>query len=205
MHECLKKYVAFGFYVLVLITLLSAASLTADYSIPAIIVLFSGGLLSWTFLEYFVHRFAFHSDAKKKYVPEVLSAYHMHHHRNPKEIDDLFMDLPMSVPIAAAYYGLAWLVLGSWQATAYLFCGLISGYFVYEYVHYQTHHGACKSRPMKYMKRYHLGHHHRSPDSCYGLTSPLIDILFGTFKPTKQRNLHPAPITPTLADEGDFT
>lgn len=181
----MKNYNAFVFYVSALIVLLTAARLTADYSIFTVIGLYAGGLLSWTLLEYSIHRFVFHSDAEKRFVPKLFSGSRLYHHRNPKDASNLVMDLPMSVPIAAGYYLLTWLAVGSWEATAYLFFGLISGYFVYEYVHYQTHHGKCKSRPMKYMKRYHLGLHHRAADSCYGLSSPLAGVLFGTFKPPK--------------------
>jgi sterol desaturase/sphingolipid hydroxylase (fatty acid hydroxylase superfamily) len=183
MREWLKKYIAFVFYGAAWIVLISAARLNSDYSLPASGVLLLAGLLSWAFLEYSIHRFAFHSNPKK--TPELLSAYHRNHHRNPKSTDDLFMNLPVSIPIATGYYLLAWVASGSWQASSYLFCGLLGGYFAYEYVHYQVHHGSCASRPLAYMKEYHLGQHHRAPKSCYGLTSPLIDILFGTFKSVK--------------------
>jgi hypothetical protein len=121
-----EKYNAFVFYGCALIILLTAAALTADYSMFAVIGLYAGGLFSWVLLEYSLHRFIFHSDAEKRFVPKVFSASHLYHHRNPKDASDLVMDLTMSVPIAAGYYLLAWLIVGSWQVTAYLFFGLIS-------------------------------------------------------------------------------
>ena len=185
-REWLKKYHAFVFYGAALTALLSGAAATSDHAPTAVAALFVVGLFTWTLLEYSVHRFAFHSDAKRRLVPEVLSAYHLKHHRDPKAIDELFMGLSMSVPVAAAYYALAWATAGSWQAASYLYLGLMSGYFAYEYVHYSVHHRTCRSRWLKYMKRYHLGRHHRASDVCYGLTSPLVDLLFGTYEPLRQ-------------------
>lgn len=184
MREWLKEYVAFVFYGAVFAGLISAALLNADYSALAVAALLAAGLLSWALLEYSAHRFAFHSNPKR--APEILSSYHLNHHRHPDSIDDLFMELHISIPIAASYYLLAWLTSGSWKAAAIPFCGLLLGYFVYEYVHYQVHHGSCRWRPLRYMKDYHLARHHRAPRYCFGLTSPLMDLLFGTFRSARR-------------------
>jgi sterol desaturase/sphingolipid hydroxylase (fatty acid hydroxylase superfamily) len=33
---------------------------------------------------------------------------------------------------------------------------------------------------LKYLKRYHLQHHYKTPQQRFGVTSPLWDVLFGT-------------------------
>lgn len=88
----------------------------------------------------------------------------------------------MSLPIALCYGLLMWALVGDWRSTAYLFGGLIAGYFSYEWVHYQAHHGRPRLRLLRYLKRYHLLHHHRTPGLRFGVTSPVIDYLFGTFQ-----------------------
>ena len=70
---------------------------------------------------------------------------------------------------------------------AYLFIGLIGGYFGYEWLHYQAHHGASRLRLLRYLKKYHLLHHHQTPDLRFGVTSPIVDYLFGTYQPVGKR------------------
>jgi sterol desaturase/sphingolipid hydroxylase (fatty acid hydroxylase superfamily) len=35
---------------------------------------------------------------------------------------------------------------------------------------------------LRYLRRYHLLHHYKTPDLRFGVTSPLFDLLFGTFR-----------------------
>jgi sterol desaturase/sphingolipid hydroxylase (fatty acid hydroxylase superfamily) len=37
-------------------------------------------------------------------------------------------------------------------------------------------------RLLRYLRRYHLLHHYKTPDLRFGVTSPLFDLLFGTFR-----------------------
>ncbi len=46
-----------------------------------------------------------------------------------------------------------------------------------------THHKKMKSRVGKYLKKYHLAHHHKFPDRLYGITQPFWDIVFRTGRP----------------------
>ena len=63
--------------------------------------------------------------------------------------------------------------------------GLLVGYIIYDMVHYYTHHAKPKSRIGKYLKRYHLAHHHKEPDLLFGVRNPLWDIVFRTGFPKK--------------------
>ena len=59
--------------------------------------------------------------------------------------------------------------------------GLIAGYFFYEYLDFQAHHGTSRGRLTRYFRKYHLQHHHYDATVRFGVTSPLFDYLFGTF------------------------
>jgi dihydroceramide fatty acyl 2-hydroxylase len=46
--------------------------------------------------------------------------------------------------------------------------------------HYATHHWPMRSGIAKFLKRHHMAHHYKSPDSRFGVSSPIWDFVFGT-------------------------
>jgi sterol desaturase/sphingolipid hydroxylase (fatty acid hydroxylase superfamily) len=146
-------------------------------------VLIAFGVLSWTLIEYGLHRFVFHYSARSEFGRKLLYAAHISHHDHPRAANQLFSSLVLSLPIATAYFLLAWFVTGSSHAASYLFAGLAAGYSCYEWLHFQAHHRRPRLRLFKYLKMYHLLHHHDTPELRFGVSSPLFDMLFGTFRP----------------------
>ena len=61
--------------------------------------------------------------------------------------------------------------------------GLLAGYVTYDMTHYYTHHAKPKSRWGKFLKAYHLAHHHKHWMAMYGVSQPLWDIVFRTGRP----------------------
>jgi sterol desaturase/sphingolipid hydroxylase (fatty acid hydroxylase superfamily) len=57
-----------------------------------------------------------------------------------------------------------------------------AGYFFYEWLHFQCHHGNSRLRVLRYLRKYHLLHHYKTPELRFGVTSPLFDLIFGTFR-----------------------
>jgi dihydroceramide fatty acyl 2-hydroxylase len=160
-----------------------AAALGEGPSWSEISILLILGFLSWCMVEYLLHRFIFHFAARLTSGRKFVYAAHLSHHENPKETEDLFTSMQVSAPLAAAYCLLAWAALGSWRPASYLFIGLIAGYICYEWLHFQAHHRRSRLPLLRYLKKYHLLHHYRTPGLRFGVTSPLIDLLFGTFRP----------------------
>jgi sterol desaturase/sphingolipid hydroxylase (fatty acid hydroxylase superfamily) len=58
--------------------------------------------------------------------------------------------------------------------------GMLGGYAAYEWIHYSTHYRAARTGVGRYLRAYHLAHHHKSPKTRFGVTSPLWDYVFGT-------------------------
>jgi sterol desaturase/sphingolipid hydroxylase (fatty acid hydroxylase superfamily) len=85
------------------------------------------------------------------------------------------------------YFLLAWGFSSSWETAVYLFTGLVAGYLIYEWIHYQAHHGRPRISLFRYLKKYHLLHHHSTPDIRFGVTSPAFDYLFGTYRSASKR------------------
>jgi sterol desaturase/sphingolipid hydroxylase (fatty acid hydroxylase superfamily) len=152
-------------------------------------VLLASGLLSWGLIEYGLHRFVFHYDARSELGRKIVYAAHLSHHENPDARGKIFSSLVISAPLATAYLLLARFTTGSWRAAGYLFTGLIIGYFYYEWLHFRSHHRRAKFRLFRYLKKYHLLHHHQTPELRFGVSSPLFDIIFGTFRPVSSRRL----------------
>jgi len=179
-----KQFTPFYLYTLLSTGLGLAAMISETRSLTSILFLCLTGVLTWGLMEYCLHRFVLHFDAQSEKGRNFVYAIHLSHHANPKATDDLFVSLRLSIPLALCYCSLAWALIGSWQATAYLFIGLIAGYFSYEYLHYQAHHRAPRLRVFRYLKKYHLLHHHQTSALRFGVTSPVFDYLFGTFQST---------------------
>lgn len=151
--------------------------------IPLLII----GLISWAGFEYVMHRVIFHYDARSDLGRKFLYHAHVSHHENPRGRNRLSSSLILGLPIGAAYWLLGWAATGSWAAASWLFIGLAAGFFGYKWVHFQCHHRRSRSRILKYLRHYHLLHHYKTPDLRFGVTSPLFDLVFGTFRALSPR------------------
>jgi sterol desaturase/sphingolipid hydroxylase (fatty acid hydroxylase superfamily) len=176
-----RKLTPFYFYTAVVGLLLAATSARTESSKSGVLILMTSGFLSWGLVEYILHRFVFHRETVPLLGGRFVDSSHLAHHENPKDKNDLFANLSMSLPIATVYWLLAWSALGNWMRASYLLTGLVAGYFLYEWLHFQAHHGRSRLPFLRYLRKYHLMHHYRTPDRRFGVTSPFFDLLCGTF------------------------
>jgi len=157
-------------------------------SISSAAGLFVLGLLSWGLVEYAIHRWVLHREPKEEGFNLPGNLTHLRHHADPNSLQRLNVQLGESVPVCVVYTLVAWVLTGSWQAATHLFTGLIAGYFFYEYLDFQAHHGTSRGRLTRYFRKYHLQHHHYDATVRFGVTSPLFDFLFGTFHIERKGN-----------------
>jgi dihydroceramide fatty acyl 2-hydroxylase len=61
-----------------------------------------------------------------------------------------------------------------------LTAGFMIGYLLYDLTHYATHHFPMRSGYAKYLKRYHMAHHYKDPNTRFGVSSPVWDWVFRT-------------------------
>lgn len=173
------------------------AGLSAGWQVS----LFVGGMFIWTGTEYIVHRFVFHAPERvEQQVREtaarlptgepVLPALkglrdtfyfiaHGVHHDFPNDSKRLVMAPPISIPLALLFYGTFRGLFGS-GLTPPLFAGFISGYLVYDTVHYAVHHFSLKNPVLLYLKKLHFRHHYGDSTKDFGVSSPLWDVVWGT-------------------------
>ena len=179
--DSLKRFIPFYFYIPTIIGSIALAVKSGEQSLYLIAVLLIIGWFCWGLFEYTFHRFVLHH-SRKGGINLPGNETHLTHHRNPKSLERLYVPLHEGLPIALAYFLVAGLVTGSWQITAYLYTGFILGYLFYELLDYEAHHGKSKLRFVRYYRKYHLQHHFADESARYGVTSPVFDYLFGTYK-----------------------
>jgi sterol desaturase/sphingolipid hydroxylase (fatty acid hydroxylase superfamily) len=142
------------------------------------------GVFLWTLTEYTLHRFVFHFEARSPMQEKIIFLFHGVHHAQPQCKTRLVMPPVVSIPLGVFVYGLLTLLLGvilripQWIAP--LISGLVIGYLIYDLTHYATHHFPMRQGYLKFIKRYHMQHHYKTPNQRYGVSSPLWDKVFGT-------------------------
>jgi sterol desaturase/sphingolipid hydroxylase (fatty acid hydroxylase superfamily) len=128
------------------------------------------GLFAFSFVEYFFHRWMFHTR-----IP-LFEQGHRMHHEQPLGYDSLPFFLPGAVLLALT--GLCVLVIPT--GFAYLMMGSVTfGYIAYGLSHFTIHHVRFKHPLLRRWAGAHHVHHYH-PDSNFGVTTPLWDVLLGT-------------------------
>jgi sterol desaturase/sphingolipid hydroxylase (fatty acid hydroxylase superfamily) len=174
-------YIPVAVYSLV-VAIRNGSAFSSVAVIPALVLL---GLFLWTFSEYMLHRFLFHYPARNAWQERISFLMHGVHHKQPRCKTRLVMPPVVSIPLAALFLGAYYLVFGilfgvpHWVAP--VFSGFMFGYLFYDLTHYATHHVPIPSRYYRFLKKYHMDHHYKTPDARFGVSSPIWDRVFGTY------------------------
>mmetsp|Transcript_29712 Transcript_29712/g.76791 ORF Transcript_29712/g.76791 Transcript_29712/m.76791 type:complete len:252 (+) Transcript_29712:262-1017(+) len=142
------------------------------------------GLLNWSLLEYSIHRFIFHCKAESEWFIKIHFLHHGAHHKFPLDKGNLVMHPVPSLAIASV---LAVIILNTmpWGAGFSFGAGLSGGYIAYDMVHYFVHFGTKLPWFMQNIKRLHMDHHFKDHDVTFGVSTVLMDHVFGTLPPAK--------------------
>jgi 4-hydroxysphinganine ceramide fatty acyl 2-hydroxylase len=143
------------------------------------VAVFMAGLLLFSFIEYFFHRWLFHL-----WVPVMVRGHKMHH-ENPLGYDALPFFVASLVYLGVAV--LFSLVMLSGYASV-LASAVALGYITYGLTHYLVHHFRLRNLLAKKLMAYHRIHHHH-PEYNFGVTSPLWDIILGTRYQSQHKRL----------------
>ena len=152
-----------------------------DLGVAMAAAYFAFGTLFWTLTEYGMHRYAFHYDASTRFGKYLVYLFHGIHHDDPQDPTRLVMPPVVSLVLGAAFYALFRLALGTVNCDPF-FSGFISGYLVYDYFHFAIHHFRPRTHWGKTLKENHMKHHFIEKPAKWGVSSPLWDHVFGTFK-----------------------
>jgi dihydroceramide fatty acyl 2-hydroxylase len=141
------------------------------------------GWLLWSLLEYWLHRSIFHHGEHAETPAEKFSFFirHGYHHDFPNDpmrlVAPPMLGWPLAAVVAAVYYVL-------FDPTRFfpILAGTFVGYVAYDWVHYYTHHFRPTTRLGKWLRKYHMEHHYLDHGAHFGVSSPLWDVVFGTFR-----------------------
>lgn len=142
--------------------------------------LYVGGLLFWSFAEYFLHRFVFHYEIPTAWGKRLHYVTHGVHHAYPNDSRRLVMPPALSIPLASAFYVLYSWAFGSQAVVAPFFGGFITGYLIYDMMHYALHHASIQHPIFQALKRHHMVHHFHEPTRGFGVSSKLWDYILRT-------------------------
>lgn len=187
------SHIPWWLVLLVWVPILTGLALHALLGLGLGVVTFLGlaavGLVAWTLLEYGLHRFVFHYPVKSDFGRRLHFLAHGIHHLDPWDRSRLVFPPLAAIAIALPIFGVIYAVCavlapgGALAAALAVMCGLIVGYLVYDMTHYYTHHARPRSRLGKFLKAYHLAHHHKYPTRMFGVSSPFWDLVFDTGRP----------------------
>ncbi len=147
-------------------------------------LLFAGyalsGFIFWTLAEYFLHRYLFHFEAKSKIGKYFVYLFHGIHHEDPDDATRLVMPPVPAILMASCLYFIFALFIPA-NGLKLFFSFFMMGYLCYDYIHFAIHHFPLKKTWWKKIRKNHLIHHARH-STRYGVSSPLWDHIFRTFK-----------------------
>ncbi len=170
--------VIWGMYLPLIVYLVMSSYNKFNFSPLFITAVFLAGMLSWTFFEYLMHRFAFHFIADNPRVQRFIYVLHGNHHEYPRDKERLFMPPVPSLIIASLFFSLFYSLLGT--HVFMFFPGFIFGYLMYGSMHFAIH---AWNPPYKWMKplwRNHHLHHYKNEHQGFGVSTTLWDRVFGT-------------------------
>jgi sterol desaturase/sphingolipid hydroxylase (fatty acid hydroxylase superfamily) len=150
--------------------------------IPLALALIVAGALLWSLTEYLLHRFLFHRISPTASGRRFHFVLHGVHHDFPTDTGRLVMPLGVSIPIGVVIYLALFFTLGRLAPAMIdpVFVGFGIGYLAYDGIHYATHHFKMERGIARWLKRYHMVHHHTGEEARWGVSSPLWDFLLGT-------------------------
>ena len=145
-----------------------------------------GRLCRWTLTEYWLHRVVFHFEPERGLGARLHWMLHGVHHDHPNDPLRLVMPPSASVPLAAAFGGLFWVVLGGDWAPPFL-AGFLAGYLAYDMIHYHVHHHRPRTRLGRRLRELHMRHHFQDDERGFGVSAPYWDHVFGTLPQKRAR------------------
>lgn len=146
------------------------------HPVAAVLTLIAG-LLAFSLIEYCFHRWLFHGSE------HAMERGHRRHHIDPTGIGSLpFFLPPIFLVVLAALFSRVMPLSYAWLFTG----GIAGGYFAYGQCHDWIHRTRfLQPFGRRWAANHHIHHHH--PGSNFGVTTPLWDIVFGTYYAPKAR------------------
>jgi len=167
------------------IGLLYYTKIATELSNGQVVSIFFGGTVFFTFIEYVVHRWAYHpGDHATEERLKFCYTVHGIHHDYPKDKQRLALPPVASVLVATLLLVIFRIFLGSYGFA--FAAGFLVGYAFYLLIHYSVHIFRAPKNIFKALWVNHAIHHYSPEEVLFGVSSPLWDYVFGSI-PKKER------------------
>ncbi len=135
------------------------------------------GMGLWTFGEYVMHRFAMHELRGRG----LASREHLRHHAERDSVLESWYLAWTGILVVGAVLALAArIVLG--PVGVCLGVGWVAGYGFYDWIHWRAHRRPIAHPYERWVRRHHFHHHFGHPMANHGVTTPVWDLVFGTYE-----------------------
>jgi sterol desaturase/sphingolipid hydroxylase (fatty acid hydroxylase superfamily) len=167
------------------LVLLGCVLLVIRLSLVDDLALVGVGVIGWVFFEYFLHRFVLHAKRPPQSRPALRALFDGMHHDHHVHADDphqLFISQRGSFVMLTAVLLGSTPVLGIARALP-ITLGFGMTMFEYGVMHLCAHSDYVpRTAYGRYMKAGHLAHHETSTRGWFGVVTPLLDYVFGTWQ-----------------------
>ncbi|GIV23221.1 MAG: sterol desaturase family protein [Bacteroidia bacterium] len=180
-----NTYLAMGFYGGLSMAMFAYATLKQGLPLWQAGLLLLGGILTWTFTEYLLHRCVLHYVEEHPVIQRWHNFMHGAHHDIPRDLRFVTASPFVTIPIAVVFWLLFWALWG-WKWVWAFYAGFGIGYALYEYVHFAIH--KYPHPPFSFLRglwQNHNLHHFKTPEKRFGVTTTLWDRVFGTYEPSQ--------------------
>lgn len=134
------------------------------------------GLLTWSFGEYALHNWVGHQmKGRNHFSREHLAHHSKGHYFTPTSEKALVGSVTVGIVAVVTGFLFGW-ILGSSYAL-----GLGVAYLAYEVVHRRIHTHAPMNAYGRWARKHHFFHHFGDARMNHGVTSPIWDMVFGTY------------------------
>jgi hypothetical protein len=143
-------------------------------------ILFHSGLLffgwiSWTFLEYIAHRFWLHGPGSRDLLK------HAWHHAHPTEIEVTARQRLFIALSAVAVLYIAYRLKNYFTLFSGFYIGMVGYFFMHVLIHKKWF-----GKYFPRLQQFHILHHLKLPNHCFGVSVYLWDFIFNTMPPKKE-------------------
>src|SRR5688572_1600763 len=145
------------YYIISLACILYTAFYT-NQPMLSILYLFPLGMVTFTPVEYLIHRYIFHFTPSNEGEEKLQYSIHGVHHEFPKDKDRLAMPPVISILVAAFFFLVFRLLMN--ESVWLFYAGFASGYSSYLVIHYAVHRYRPPSNFLKYLWKHHSLHHY---------------------------------------------
>jgi 4-hydroxysphinganine ceramide fatty acyl 2-hydroxylase len=136
------------------------------------------GVTSWSLAEYLLHRFLGHD---RRTLPNGFATEHTRHHAEGDYFAPTWKKALVALIGVPLVSGAATLGLGAALGTVFG-ASFVATYVLYEWIHRRAHTHRGIGAYGRFLRRHHFHHHFGNPRVNHGVTSPIWDLVFGTFE-----------------------